>query len=260
MRAEWETLRCERRGPVALLTLNRPESLNTMDLAMRSELFECLIGIREDPDVRAVTVTGAGEAFSAGGDMNDFVGRTPEQMHALMRERSHRWFRALWELPLPTVAALNGVAAGGGANLALACDFVIASEHARLGETFLKVGLMPDLAGLFMLPRTIGLHQAKALCFTTDLIDAARLRELGIAHAVTAPEALLDESLALAHRLAALPPHGYAATKALLNRSFEMTMDQALQQELYAQSFLFSTGDHEQLRDRFLDGRTPPEG
>jgi 2-(1,2-epoxy-1,2-dihydrophenyl)acetyl-CoA isomerase len=259
MRADWESLHLELRGSVAVLTLDRPEAMNTMDLVMRTELFECLTEIREEARARALVITGRGAAFSAGGDMNDFVGRSAEEMFVLIRERSHRWFRALWELPLPTIAAVNGVAAGGGANLVLACDFVVASERARLGETFLKVGLMPDLAGLFMLPRTIGLHQAKALCLTTDLIDAERLKQLGVAHAVTAPEALTDESLALAERLAAVPAQGYAATKALLNRSFEMSMDQVLQQELYAQSFLFSTDEHRDLRDAFLNGRDEPQ-
>jgi 2-(1,2-epoxy-1,2-dihydrophenyl)acetyl-CoA isomerase len=260
MRSEWETLRCEARDAVAVLTLHRPEALNTMNLAMREELYECVDELRAEPSVRAVVITGAGEAFSAGGDMNDFVGRSPEQMHGLMSERSHRWFRALWELPLPTIAALNGVAAGGGANLVLACDVVLASERARLGETFVKVGLMPDLAGLFMLPRTIGLHQAKALALTAELIDAQRLKELGIARAVVPAGELIDEAVALARRLAELPAQAYAATKRLLNGSFEMTIEQVLQQELYAQSFLFSTDDHRELRDAFLGGRDRAEG
>ena len=258
MRSDWATLRCEPHGSVAVLTLDRPEVLNTMNLTMREELYECVTEIRADRSIRAVVITGAGEAFSAGGDMNDFVGRSPEQMHQLMRERSHRWFRAVWELPLPTVAALNGVAAGGGANLVLACDLVLASDRARLGETFMRVGLMPDLAGLFMLPRTIGLHQAKALCLTAELIDAQRLKELGIAYAVVPAAALLDEAVALGGRLAELPAQAYAATKRLLNGSFEMTIDQVLAQELYAQSFLFATDDHRNLRDAFLDGRARP--
>jgi 2-(1,2-epoxy-1,2-dihydrophenyl)acetyl-CoA isomerase len=257
MRAEWKTLRCEAHGAVAVLTLDRPKQLNTMDLAMRDELYACVTELRGDRSIRALVVTGAGEAFSAGGDMNDFVDRSPEQMHELMSERSHRWFRALWELPLPTVAALNGVAAGGGANLVLACDLVLASERARLGETFMKVGLMPDLAGLFMLPRTIGLHQAKALALTAELIDAQRLSELGIAYAVVDADALLDEAVALARRLSELPARAYAATKRLLNGSFEMTIEQLLAQELYAQSFLFSTAEHRELRDAFLGPAEP---
>jgi 2-(1,2-epoxy-1,2-dihydrophenyl)acetyl-CoA isomerase len=250
----YETLLLERDGGTAVLTLNRPERLNTMSLAMREELYESISALRADPTVRAVIVTGAGGTFCAGGDMNDFVDRSPQQMHTLMRERSHRWFRALWELPLPTIAALNGVAAGGGANLLLACDFVLASTTASIGETFLKVGLIPDLAGLSLLPRSVGLHRAKAMCLTGDLIDAEQARELGIVHEVVAPEALMDRAHALAGRLAAASAPAYATTKALLNRSFEMSLDGMLQQELFAQSFLFSTDEHRELLKSFLQG------
>jgi 2-(1,2-epoxy-1,2-dihydrophenyl)acetyl-CoA isomerase len=256
----WDTLLCELREDVTVVTLNRPDRLNTMNLRMREELWECLTGIREAGEARAVIVTGAGEAFCAGGDMNDFVSRSPEEMHLLMRERSHRWFRALWDLPTPTVAALNGVAAGGGANLVLACDFVVASERATIGETFLKVGLMPDLGGLFLLPRTVGLHRAKALCLTGELIDARRAHELGLVHEVTSDEQLMPRALSLGRQLAASPAPAYAATKALLNRSFELSMDEVLQQELFAQSFLFSTGAHRARLDSFLspDRDDPP--
>jgi 2-(1,2-epoxy-1,2-dihydrophenyl)acetyl-CoA isomerase len=253
-------LLCELREAVAVVTLNRPERLNTMNLRMREEIWGCLTSIREAGQARAVIVTGAGEAFCAGGDMNDFVSRSPEEMHLLMRERSHRWFRALWDLPIPTIAALNGVAAGGGANLVLACDFVVASERATIGETFLKVGLMPDLGGLFLLPRTIGLHRAKALCLTGELIDARRAQELGIVHEVTGDAELMPCALSLGRRLAASPAPAYAATKALLNRSFELSMDEVLQQELFAQSFLFSTGEHRARLASFLspDRGDPP--
>ena len=260
MPGSWETLLCELRDDIAVVTLNRPERLNTMNLRMREEIWECLTSIREEGDARAVILTGAGAAFCAGGDMNDFVGRSPEEMHLLMRERSHRWFRALWELPLPTIAALNGVAAGGGANLLLACDFVLASERAKIGETFIKVGLMPDLGGLFLLPRTVGLHQAKALCLTGELIDARRAHELGIVHELTSQEELIPRSLILGRQLAAAPAQAYAATKALLNRSFELSIDELLAQELFAQSFLFSTDEHQARLESFLsrDGAPPP--
>jgi 2-(1,2-epoxy-1,2-dihydrophenyl)acetyl-CoA isomerase len=249
----FETLALERDGAVGLLTLNRPGRLNTMNLAMRGELFDCLQHVRADAAIRALVITGAGDAFSAGGDVNDFVARGPEEMHLLMREKSHRWFRALWELPIPTVAAVNGVAAGGGSSVLLACDFVIASERAQIGQTFVRVGLMPDLGGLFMLPRTLGLHRAKALALTGELISAQRAQELGLVHQVTTDDALLTSAVELANRLAAGSPAAYAATKAILNRSFETSMDQVLNTELYAQSFLFSTDDHRERLAEFLN-------
>jgi 2-(1,2-epoxy-1,2-dihydrophenyl)acetyl-CoA isomerase len=254
-----DTLSVETKDGVATVTLDRPERLNVMNMAMRGELRECFERLRDDDAVRVVVVTGAGEAFCAGGDMNDFVDRSAEEMYLVVREKSHRWFEAVWTLPKPTIAAVNGVAAGGGANLLLACDFVVASERARFGETFVKVGLMPDLGGLFLLPRAVGLHQAKALCMTGEVIDAKRAHELGFVHRLVPHEDLLPQARALAEQLAAGPAHAYAAMKAILNRSFELSMDEALQLELYAQSFLFSTTDYEQRRDAFM-GRDDGEG
>ncbi|HZZ52046.1 MAG TPA: enoyl-CoA hydratase/isomerase family protein [Pseudonocardia sp.] len=249
---DWETLRCERHGRVALLVLNRPDRLNVMNVAMRDELGDCLLSLRADPEIRALVLTGAGEAFSAGGDVNDFVGRSGEQMHQLMRERSHRWFRALWDLPIPTIAAVNGIAAGGGINLALACDVLLASPVARFGQTFAKVGLIPDLGGLHVLPRSIGLHRAKAMCLTTGLIDAETAREFGLVHRVVEADELIGASIAFAANLADGPREAFAATKAALNRSFELSMEETLQMELYMQSFMFTTDDHRTRLDGFL--------
>jgi 2-(1,2-epoxy-1,2-dihydrophenyl)acetyl-CoA isomerase len=248
----WNTLRCRREGPVAVLELNRPAELNVMNLEMRDELRDAFEGIRAAREIRALIITGAGEAFCAGGDVNDFVGRTAEDMHALMREKSHRWFRALWDLPIPSIAAVNGVAAGGGTNLLLACDLVIAADVARFGQTFQRVGLMPDLGGLFLLPRTIGLHRAKALCLTGEMISAERAKEFGIVYEVTSQVDLLGHTLALATRLASGPAAAYAASKSVLQRSFELSMEEVLHHELFAQSFLFSTEDHRARLTSFL--------
>ena len=248
-----ETLTCHYVGAVAVLTLNRPEQLNVMNVPMREELWTFFDAIRADPRTRAMVVTGAGEAFCAGGDVNDFVEPSAEQMHDLMRDKSHRWFKAYWDLPFPVVAAVNGVAAGGGISLLLGADFVLASENARMGQTFVRVGLMPDLGGLFMLPRSIGLHRAKAMALTGDLIDARQAHELGLVYEVTSPDELLDRALALAQRLAGGPQQALAATKAVINRSFELSMEDVLHEELMAQSFLFGTEDHHERLAAFLD-------
>lgn len=240
----WETLSCALVNGVATLTLNRPDRLNVMDVRMREELGACLRQLEARPEVTVVVITGAGDAFCAGGDVHDFIDRSAQEMHELMRDRSHQWFGTLWGLPKPTIAAVNGVAAGGGINLALACDFILASEHARFGETFARVGLLPDLGGLFTLPRTVGLHRAKALCMTGELIDAIRAHELGLVYEVVSAGELLAAASKLAAQLAAGPRDVFSATKAMLNRSFELSMENVLQFELYAQSFLFGTEEH----------------
>jgi 2-(1,2-epoxy-1,2-dihydrophenyl)acetyl-CoA isomerase len=248
----WETLRCERHEATALLVLDRPAQLNVMNVRMRDELALCLAQVRESPEIRALVITGAGEAFSAGGDVNDFVARDGGEMHELMRERSHKWFRALWDLPIPTVAAVNGVAAGGAINMALACDILMASPTARFGQTFGKVGLAPDLGGMHLLPRTIGLHAAKAMCFTGALMDAPTAERLGMVHRIVPADRLLPETLAFAQSLTQASRHALAATKAALNRSFELSMDETLHHELYMQSFLFSTDEHRGRLAAFL--------
>jgi 2-(1,2-epoxy-1,2-dihydrophenyl)acetyl-CoA isomerase len=248
----WDTLLCETQEGVATLTLNRGDKLNVMNMRMRDELHECLVRVREDREVRVLIITGAGDAFCAGGDMNDFVDRSAEQMHAVIRDKSHPWFDALWRLPKPAIAAVNGVAAGGGINMVLACDFVLASENARFGETFVKVGLMPDLGGLFLLPRSIGLHRAKALCLTGDLINAEQALKLGFVHDVVAPAELTMAAIELAEKLANGPADVYASIKATLNRSFELSMEEMLHFELYAQSYLFGTSEYVSRMNTFL--------
>jgi 2-(1,2-epoxy-1,2-dihydrophenyl)acetyl-CoA isomerase len=254
--SDFETLGLEVGDGVAVMTLNRPERMNTMSVTMRKELQECFRRVRADDDARALIVTGAGDAFCAGGDVNDFAERDHEEMYVLIRELSHRWFSELWQMPKPTIAAVNGVAAGGGVNLVLACDLVVASDRARFGETFVKVGLMPDLGGAFLLPRSIGLHAAKALCLSGEVIDAERAYALGFVQQIVPPAELMAEARAIAARLAAGPAHAYAAMKAALNRSFERSMEETLSFELYAQSFLFATRDHGERRDAFLGRET----
>lgn len=250
---DWETLELEVADSVATVTLNRPDRLNVMNVTMRDELAECFDFLRAAVDeVRVVVLTGAGDAFCAGGDVNDFDGTPAEELHDLMRQRSHRWFQSLWSLPQPTIAAVNGIAAGGGANLMLATDIAIASTRARFGETFVRVGLMPDLGGLYLLPRLVGLRKAKELALTGMLVPAAELAELGLVNRVVPHERLYEETMALAKDLVSKPRHTLALTKMVLNRATEQSMEAVLLNELLGQSFLFSTRDQRQALDEFL--------
>lgn len=251
------TLLLEIDSGIASVTLNRADALNAMNLTMRDELGSCFEHLRYRDDVRVVTITGAGEAFSVGGDVNNFSGPSPQALHDLMRTKSHRWFEQLWNLPQPTIAAVNGTAAGGGANLALACDLVLASERARFGETFVRLGLLPDLGGLFLLPRIVGLHRAKQMCLTGAVLDAEEAAALGIFSQVVAHENLHKEVRLLAEDLAQRPVNTLIAIKSILNRSFESSMEETLLRELYAQSFLFGTADHREGLEAFLERRTP---
>ena len=256
----YQTLELSVADAVAVVTLNRPERLNVMNMAMRDELGHCFEHLRTRvDDVRAVVITGAGEAFCAGGDVNDFDGTAAEQMHDLMRGRSHHWFQRLWHLPQPTVAAVNGTAAGGGANLVLATDLAVASERARFGETFAKVGLMPDLGGLYTLPRIVGLRRAKELCLLGDLLTAEEMAELGLVNRVVPHEELLPAAVELAGRLAAKPRHTMALTKLVLNRSTEQSMEEVLLSELLGQSYLFGTRDQREALDGFLRRNGSPK-
>jgi 2-(1,2-epoxy-1,2-dihydrophenyl)acetyl-CoA isomerase len=227
---------------VCTVTLARPDRLNAMNRTMRQELGDCFLAIAQEKAIRSVVLTGEGKAFSAGGDINDFRDGA-EDLHDLMRTHSHRWFRAFWTLPQPTVSAVNGVAAGGGANLALGGDFVVASERASFVQTFMKIGLVPDLGGAFLLPRLVGLRRAKELALLGERLSASDAFEMGLVSRLVAPEKLMPTAMNLARRLAAQPPRAVALAKTMLNRSYERSMDETLEAEWLTQSFLFSTED-----------------
>lgn len=257
---EWETIEVDIADSIATVTLNRPDRMNVMNLTMRDELVTCFDHLRTAVDkVRVVVITGAGDAFCAGGDVNDFDGTPAEELHDLMRLRSHRWFQGLWSLPQPTIAAVNGTAAGGGANLVLATDLAIASDRARFGETFIRVGLMPDLGGLYLLPRLVGLRKAKELCFTGELIPAEQLAELGLVSKVVPHEDLYPETMKLAQDLAGKPRHTLALTKMVLNRATEQSMEEVLLNELLGQSYLFGTREQRDALATFLHSSTQDE-
>jgi len=185
----YEALDVQTRDGVCTVTLNRPEKFNAMSLPMRRELGDCFHEIAADTDIKVVVLTGAGDAFSAGGDINDFHGRA-EEMHTLMGRISHRWFRAFLNLPQPVIAAVNGAAAGGGCNLALACDLVYASESAYFAQTFREIGLVPDLGGAFSLPRLVGLARAKEMALLGERIDARKAAEMNLIDGVFSAEQL----------------------------------------------------------------------
>ncbi|HEX3930508.1 MAG TPA: enoyl-CoA hydratase/isomerase family protein [Nocardioides sp.] len=240
---ELRTVRLEVSDGVAEVTLNRPERLNAMDLAMREDLVQVFVELAGMP-LSAVIVTGAGRAFCAGGDLGEFASRSPQQAHEAMSRLSHRWFRTMWQLSCPVIAAVNGAAAGGGLSLALAADIVYAADDAELSCTFGAIGLTADLGALYLLPRLVGLRRAQSIALRGARLLAPEALELGLVTAVLPPGELLARARETADRFRSASPHALAATKRLLQRSYESSMEEMLGAELYAQAYLFGTDEH----------------
>jgi 2-(1,2-epoxy-1,2-dihydrophenyl)acetyl-CoA isomerase len=243
---------------VATLTLNRPDVLNATNDALYHELSALLAQIREDPGVGCVIVTGAGRGFCAGADVKSM---NPD-MKTLDRRKRHRWILRdvlvpLFNLEKPVIAAVNGPAVGAGFNIALAADVIIASEAAVFSQIFTTLGLVPDLGGLYLLTRVIGLNKAKELCFTARKISATEGRELGFVNRVVPADQLLPEAHKLATTIAAGPPTALAMIKTLLNKSSTATLDQMLEYESFAQTVAYITPEHREGVAAFREKRRP---
>ena len=254
--ATYETLLVDRADGVATVTLNRPRRKNAANLTMWDELGEVLTGLARADDVRVVVITGAAGEFCSGADLAD-EGEMKRHQLAQMRIVGDVCL-ALHRMPKPTIAKVDGVAAGAGMNLALACDLVVASDRARFSEIFAKRGLSVDFGGSWLLPRLIGVHKAKELVLLADIIDAREASEYGFVNRVL-PVAELDAFVAdWAARLAAGPPIALSLSKRLLDSSFNATLEQALDDEGRAQTINFSTQDTVEAITAFIQKR-PPE-
>lgn len=254
-----ETLLVDRTDGVVTLTLNRPDKANAINGRMWRELLAVFQEITDNPDDRVLVITGAGKAFCSGADLGDpeagvdiasGVGSSLRKMRLVGRVAL-----GLHELAIPTIAAVNGVAAGAGCNLALGCDLVVASHTARFSEIFSKRALSVDFGGSWLLPRLVGLHKAKELVFLADVISAAEAERIGILNRVV-PPADLDATVAeLAARLAALPPIQLSVSKRLLNQSLSVTMAEAVESEDIAQVMNFGSNDTAEAVTAFLKKR-----
>lgn len=249
--ASTEFLQLEKRGAIALLTLNRPDKLNAMPEVEDGDAFRALCeAIDADPAIRCAIITGSGRAFSAGGDVKAMQSRSElfEGGGMAIRERYrrivHRIVRSVYELQVPLIAAVNGPAVGLGCDLAGLADIRIASDRARFGVPFLKLGIIPGDGGAWLLPRTIGYARAAELLFTGDLIDAATAAEWGLVSRVVPHDTLMDEAMALAARIAAQPPHALRLAKTLLRQGRESSYEAVLEMSASAQALSHLTDDH----------------
>ncbi|MGL4442283.1 MAG: enoyl-CoA hydratase-related protein [Alsobacter sp.] len=245
----------ERPAPhVVLLRLDRPEVRNALSPELRGELRVAFQTLSADPDVRAVVITGNGEAFSAGADIRSMVETTPGEM---MRRGDDENWSAIRNCPKPVIAAVSGYALGGGCELAMHADIIVAAESARFGQPEVKLGIMPGAGGTQRLARAIGRHRAMLLLLTGDTMTARDAFEAGLVSAVSADGAVLDDALALAARIAAMPPLAVAEIKRVLHAGLEAPLDVALQLERRAAYLLFDTDDKREAMRAFLEKRKP---
>jgi enoyl-CoA hydratase/carnithine racemase len=240
-------------GAVATLTLNNPRRKNAVSAAGWPALRRALSEVAAS-DVRVLVVTGAGEDFCAGADLS---GPRERQVPLVGMTQVNEVCIALHRLPIPTIARLDGVAVGAGMNLALACDFVVASSRARLSEIFVRRALSVDFGGSWVLPRLVGLHRAKELVLLGDIIGARQALEWGLVREVVEPGELDEAVRRLADRLVAGPPIAMRQSKRMLNDSFEVGLERALEDEARSQEINFGTEDTAEAGQAFRDKREP---
>ncbi|PWC45909.1 2-(1,2-epoxy-1,2-dihydrophenyl)acetyl-CoA isomerase PaaG [Azospirillum sp. TSO22-1] len=256
----YATIRLEVGDGVATLTLNRPDKLNSFTSEMHAELRDALAVIRADPSLRCLLVTGLGRGFCAGQDLSDRAvapgSETPDLGQSL-ESNYNPLVRALRDLPMPVVCAVNGVAAGAGANLAFACDIVLAARSASFIQAFCKIGLVPDSGGTWILPRLVGTARAMALAMLGDKMSAEQAEAWGMIWKAVDDAALMDEATKLARHLATQPTKGLALIKKAIRDSATNTLDQQLDLERDLQREAGRTYDYQEGVAAFVAKRAP---
>ena len=241
---------------VAIITLNRPQKFNAfnreMALLFQQKLDEC-----QADHIRAVYITGMGKAFCAGQDLDEVIDNNAPGMDCILKEHFNPIIEKIWSLQKPVIAAVNGVAAGAGANIALSCDIVVAAASANFIQAFSKIGLVPDSGGTFMLPRLIGWRKASALMMTGDRVPAAEAERMGMIYKVFTDDYFGDESKQLAFSLAQMPTKGLALTKKALQLSASNTLVEQLATEDEMQQQAAETNDFKEGVQAFIEKRTP---
>jgi 2-(1,2-epoxy-1,2-dihydrophenyl)acetyl-CoA isomerase len=250
-------LRVEIDGAVATLTLDRPEALNALTIAVKVALLDALTSIAADRGVRAVVLTGAGRAFCAGQDLVEREAPDAPPLDVELRDRYNPIIRTLRTMGQPVIAAVNGVAAGAGASLAFACDLRLAAPEARFVLAFGRIGLVPDSGATWFLPRLLGSARAAELALVGDAVDADEALRIGLVNRVVPASDLAAEARALADRLAAGAPQAMAMTKGALERAWSIGLDEALDGEATLQGIAGVSGDHQEGLTAFREKRPP---
>ncbi len=247
----------EIKDSVGFITLNRPDKFNSFNREMALLLQEKLDECASLHEIRAVYITGAGKAFSAGQDLGELVGENAIGIDKILSEHYNPVIKRIRNLPKPVLAAVNGVAAGAGANMALCCDIVVASQSASFLQAFSKIGLIPDSGGTYFLPRLIGWQKASAISMLGDKVSATDAERMGMIYKVFPDETFDDECKKIATTLGQMPTKGLAYTKHLLNYSFTNSYEEQLLQEDIFQQKAAATFDYKEGVQAFLEKRPP---
>ena len=245
----------EKKDTIATLTLNRPKVMNALSIEMMGELHDVFVQLKSDEDIRVVIMKGAGEHFCSGADVNVFTESISSFEWLKGMKRVVKIVQAIREVPQPLITMLRGVAVGGGANLALASDFVVAADDARFCEIFVNIGLIMDYGGHYFLPRLVGMAKAKELAMLGNEIDGKTAASMGLIYKSVPEEKLEQEVDALAKNLSQKPPLALALIKEGLERSLDMSLQEVLDWEAAHQSITLQTPEHKKIIKLFFESR-----
>jgi len=237
---------------LVLLRLNRPEVRNALDLELRVNLADAVAACGRDGDTRCIVITGNDKAFAAGADIKEMADQTPADIYL---KAGDQYWRTIAACPIPIIAAINGFALGGGCELALVCDIIIAGEGAKLGLPEVKLGILPGAGGTQRLPRAVGKYKALRMVLTGDLMSAAQASDMGLVSEVVADDQVVDKALEIAKAIAALPPLAVRQIKETVLRGLDGPLDTGLALERKAFQFLFATEDQKEGMRAFIEKR-----
>ena len=252
----YKTILSEQKENILIISLNRPDVYNAFNSDMLSELHEAFKKAGEDEKIRCVILTGTGKAFCSGQDLKDFNDKKLTFKEAL-EQKYNPMIKSIAYLPKPVICAINGVAAGAGISLTLACDYRIAAESATMTEVFINVGLVPDSGSSYFLPRIVGYAKAFEMCATGDKVTAAEAKEIGLVNKVVSGKLLMKSAEAAAGNFASRPTKAIGMIKDLLNRSFESSLDEMLKLEGDHQETAGNSEDFREGIASFLEKRKP---
>ena len=245
------------KNQVATISLNRPEVLNSFNYAMADEVIDAFKICKKEDNVRAILLTGEGRAFCAGQDLAEATGENSPSIDKIVEHTYNPILSAIRNTPKPVICAVNGVAAGAGANIAIACDITIACESAKFIQSFTNIGLVPDSGGTYNLPRLIGMQNAAALMFSGDKLTAKEAKNLGLIYDLTEDENLMEAAFSYAEKLAKRPTKSIGLTKQLLNQSLNNNLNEQLELEKEFQAISAQSYDHKEGIKAFFEKRKP---